>query len=233
MRTLFLILVLGNLAFYAWDRYLRVPVEVDARIRQVEITPEKIRILGASGAPATRVPSDTANTAKAAAEETAKAKPKISAACLEWGSFIGTEIQRAEAAINETGLPAAGVQRVTNELPGHWVLIPPQKTRAEANALVQALKALNIADYSLVQDPPERRNAISLGIFRTEEAAQTLLGALRKKGLDTAVIERREKFFRQAVFYLREPNADAVAKWNALRAVIPGTEVKAVQCPAT
>ena len=227
MRALFLILLLGNLAFYAWDRYLRVPVEVDARIRQVEITPEKIRILDASNAPSTRVPT------KAADEEAAKAKPKISAACLEWGSFIGTEIQRAEAAINETGLPAAGVQRVTNELPGHWVLIPPQKTRAEANALVQALKALNIADYSLVQDPPERRNAISLGIFRTEEAAQTLLGALRKKGLDTAVIERREKFFRQAVFYLREPNAGAVAKWNALRAVIPGTEVKAVQCPAT
>ena len=225
MRVLFLILVLGNLAFYAWDRYLRVPVEVDARIRQVEITPEKIRILGATNVPSTRLPT------KATDEDAVKAKPKITAACLEWGSFIGTEIQRAEAAITEAGLPAASLQRVINDLPGHWVLIPPQKTRAEANALVQELKALNIADYSLVQDPPERRNAISLGIFRTEEAAQTLLGALRKRGLDKAVVERREKFFRQAVFYLREPNADAVAKWNALRAVMPGTEVKAVQCP--
>lgn len=231
MRALFLILVLGNLAFYAWDRYLRVPVEVDARIRQVEITPEKIRILGATHVPSARVPTNTANITKAADEVAVKAKPKITAACLEWGSFIGTEIQRAEAAITEAGLPAASLQRVINELPGHWVLIPPQKTRAEANALVQELKALNIADYSLVQDPPERRNAISLGIFRTEEAAQTLLGALRKKGVDKALVERRENFFRQAVFYLREPNADAVTKWNALRAVMPGTEVKAVQCP--
>ena len=46
MRTLFLVLLLANLAFFAWDRYLRAPLDVRERIRQIEITPEKIRVLG-------------------------------------------------------------------------------------------------------------------------------------------------------------------------------------------
>ena len=46
MRILFLVLLLANLAFFAWDRYLRAPLDVRERIRQVEITPEKIRVLG-------------------------------------------------------------------------------------------------------------------------------------------------------------------------------------------
>ena len=83
----------------------------------------------------------------------------------------------------------------------------------------------------MVQEPERRRNAISLGIFRTEEAAQTLLNAVRKKGVADAVLERRENFFRQVVYYLREPDKKMVGQWNALRLANPGTEVKAVTCP--
>mgnify|MGYP000632613594 CR=1 FL=1 len=44
MRTLFLLFVLANCAFFAWDHYLRVPADVEAEVygRQVQITPEKI-----------------------------------------------------------------------------------------------------------------------------------------------------------------------------------------------
>jgi hypothetical protein len=50
IRIIFLLLVLGNLAFFAWDRYLRVPVSAEAHIEQVQITPEKIRIVESKAA---------------------------------------------------------------------------------------------------------------------------------------------------------------------------------------
>lgn len=222
MRPFFLVLVLANLAFFAWNHYLRAPLDVRERIRQVEITPEKIRVLGP---PAEAKP---APEAAAPAKEAIAAKP---AACLEWGAFIGTEIARADATIAESGLPAKSIQRIINDLTGYWVLIPPLKGRAEVTAESARLKELGITDFSVVQEPDRRRNAISLGIFRTEEAAQSLLTAVRKKGVAEATLERREGFFRQAIFYLREPDAKMVARWNALRAAHPGTEVKATACP--
>jgi hypothetical protein len=222
MRILFLILLLANLAFFAWDRYLRAPVDVRERIRQVEITPEKIRVLGPPVV--TKAESEPAKAEK----EALAAKP---AACLEWGAFIGNEAARADAAIAESALPADRIQRVVSELTGYWVLIPPLKTRADITAASAKLKEQGITDFSVVQEPERRRNAISLGIFRTEEAAQTLLNAVRKKGVADAVLERRENFFRQVVYYLREPDKKMVGQWNTLRLANPGTEVKAVTCP--
>ncbi len=217
MRLIFLLLVLAHLAFYAWVHYLRVAVDADAHIQQVQITPEKIRLLNA---PAPRVQGSAAANPR---------NGKAAAACLEWGAFIGPEAVRADAAIAELGLPAAQLKRVAADRPGYWVVIPPLKTRAEAERTAERLKGLGITD--IVLDPPQRRNAISLGIFRTEEAAQTLLSAVQKKGVDNAVLELRENFFRRVVFYVREPDAATVAKLSALRAATPGTEVKAVPCP--
>ena len=219
MRTVFLLLVLGNLAFFAWERYLRAPNDAEVRIQQVQIAPEKIRLVNP---PAQRVPPPT----KAFAVD-AKA-----AACLEWGVFIGPEAARADAAVAELGLPAAQIRRVASDLDGHWVVIPPLKSRADADKAAERLKGLGVTDYSIVLDPPQRRNAVSLGIFRSEEPAQILLAALRKKGVADAVIERREGFFRRVVYYVREPNPGTVAKLSALRAATPGTEIKAVTCPA-
>ena len=221
MRTFFLLLVLGNLAFFAWQRYLRAPVDAEAHIRQVQITPEKIRLIGP---PATASPPAVSNSKAVLAD--AKG-----AACLEWGAFIGPEAARADVAIAELKLPAAQIRRVASDLNGYWVVISPLKSRAEADKAAERLKGFGITDYSIVLDPPQRRNAISLGIFRTEEAAQTLLAGLRKRGVADAAIELREGFFRRVMYYVREPNAATVAKLSALRATLPGTEVKAVSCP--
>ncbi len=53
MRTVFLLFVLANCAFFAWDRYLRAPADVEAEAysRQVQITPEKIRLVRDAAAP--------------------------------------------------------------------------------------------------------------------------------------------------------------------------------------
>ena len=218
MRLLFLVLLLANFAFFAWDHYLRVPVSAEERIQQVQMSPEKIRIVK----PSAQQSSNTVSATDAVAM----------VPCLEWGTFIGPDATRADAAIGELGLAPARIRRVATELTGYWVLIPPLNSKAEAEKAAEALKAQGVTDYSVVGDPPQRRNAISLGIFRTEEGAQNMLTAARAKGVANAVIEQRENFFRQVIFYVREPNEATVARLAALRAAMPGTEVKAVNCPA-
>src|SRR5262245_44703812 len=156
MRTLFLLMVLANVAFFAWDRYLRVPASTEESIRQIQITPEKIRLVNP---PASR-------------ESAASGKSATAAACMEWGAFAGAAVARADAAMTELALPAAQVKRVVVEASGYWVYIPPLKSRNEAEKTGRTLKELGVTEYFVVQDQTPWRNAISLGIFRADESAQ-------------------------------------------------------------
>lgn len=215
MRTIFLLFVLANFAFFAWDRYLRAPVSVQAQVQQVQITPEKIRLVN------TPVPPGKSPAAAVTA-----------AACMEWGAFAGAAVARADAAMAELDLPASQFRRVTVDASGYWVYIPPLKSRNDAEKSAKALRELGVTDYSVVQEQTQWRNAISLGIFRTDEAAKAFLVSLEKKGVAGAVAEKRENFLRQVVFYVREPSEITVAKLAAIRATLPASEVRAVPCPA-
>ncbi len=219
MRALFLFLLLANMAFYAWVNHLRTPVSAAAHIQQVQITPEKIRLVDAP-APAASV---------ATAGQAIVSQP---ATCIEWGAFVGLEAARGDTAMAELKLPSAQWQRVASDLDGHWVMIPPLKSRAEAERMTERLKHYGVTDYSLVQEPPQRRSAISLGMFRTEAAAQNALSGLQKRGVIEASIEKRQAFFQRVVFFVREPDAALVSRLSALQTVHPGTTVKAVDCPA-
>ena len=219
MRTLFLLLVLANFAYFAWDRYLRMPVNADDYIRKVQITPEKIRL---ANPPAARGPVAPGTSASATTP---------AAACMEWGAFAGALVARADAAIADLALPASQVKRVTVDASGYWVYVPPLKSRAAAEKSAKALKDLGVTEYSVVQDQSAWRNAISLGVFRTDEAAQMHLASLQKKGVTDAVAEKRENFLKQVVFYVREPSEATVAKLAAIRTTLPASEVRAVACP--
>ena len=215
MRTLFLLFVLANFAFFAWDRYLRSPVSAEMHIQQVQMSPEKIRLVKETAA------LDKMNKALASP-----------AACMEWGAFAGATVARADAAMAELALPESQVKRVVVEASGYWVYIPPLKSRNEAERTGRALKELGVTDYSVVQEQTSWRNAISLGIFRSDEAAKALLASLEKKGVAGAVAEKRENFLRQVVFYVREPSEATVAKLASIRTTLPASEVRAVPCPA-
>jgi VCBS repeat-containing protein len=208
MRTLFLLFVLANIGFFAWDRYLRAPPYAGDYASRVQVTPEKIRLLNAPSA-----------------------QVKVAAACMEWGAFSGADVARADAAIAELDLLAAQYKRVLVDASGHWVYVPPHKSRADADTSAKLLRARGVTEFAVVQEQTQWRHAISLGIFRTDEAAQAFLKTLRAKGVTEAVAERRENFLRQVVYYVREPSETTVAKLAAMRAALPASEVRAVPCP--
>jgi hypothetical protein len=226
MRALFLLLVLANLVFFAWAHVAREEAGAASRIRQLEIAPEKIRLLRAEPVPGAgpRAPGKSIPPAPSAASG-------VPGACLEWGIFAGPAAARAEAALAELGLPPGQVGRSVTDAGGYWVYMPPLKTRADAERKVGELKALGVTEFFVVQEPAQWRYAISLGIFRSDEAAQAFLAKLREQGVRSAVAARRENFLKQVAFYVREPDGETVARVTALQLEFPGTEIKAGPCP--
>ena len=224
MRLLFLLLLLANVAFYAYTYVARQQAATQGQTAQLQINPDQVRLLksadGTRGATPQKPGPASGNAAAAPA------------ACLEWGLFAGPDVARADAAIATLGVAPDRVQRSVVGAGGHWVYVPPLKTKAEVNRKIEELKTFGVTDLFVVQDPVPLRNAISLGIFKTEEGAQKFLEDLRGKGVRSAVAARRDNFLRQVAYFVREPSEQIVASLAELRREFPGTEIKAVSCPA-
>jgi hypothetical protein len=152
-------------------------------------------------------------------------------ACVEWGNFAGPGVARAEAALAQLDLASGQVERVVIDAGGYWVHIPPLKTKGEADRKVRELIDLGVTEFFVVQDAGPWRNAISLGIFRTEEGAQTFLAGLRKRGVRSAIVARREDFLKQVAFYVREPSEATVAQLTLIQQEFPDSEIRAGACP--
>jgi hypothetical protein len=103
--------------------------------------------------------------------------------------------------------------------------------RADVERKIGELKALGVREFFVVQEPGVWQNAISLGIFRSDEAANVFLASLRQRGVRSAVVTRRERLLKQVVFYIREPDEPLVAKVAEIQRHYPGTSMTAAPCP--
>lgn len=223
MRVLFLLFVLANLAFYAWTA-LVAPGDstADSRPLRAQVEPDRIRILprdpGEAPLPATK-PSPAPAGAPAAGAPAA-------GACLEWGSFTNADLPAAERALEPLALGARLAQRRAEEAAGWWVYMPPQGNRQNAQKKTTELKGLGIDDWFIVQEEGRWRWAVSLGVFRTEEAARNRLEALRARGVRTAQLGERELLATKVWLQGRNVEPALAARWRELAQGFAGTELR-------
>ena len=212
MRTVFFILMLANVAFFAFARSgSGAEANGDAQIIGQQLNPEKIRLLMPEQVSAlTRKPEP----------------PKVATVCLEWGAFVGGDAARAGQALEPLGLGAKLTQRKQEDVAGFWVYIPPLASRQVATQKAGELKRLGVDEYFVVPDDPKWRNAISLGVFKTEEAAKARRDAVHAKGVKSATIGAREMQLSKIYFQLREADSTLAAKLNELKQGFAGTEVR-------
>jgi hypothetical protein len=150
---------------------------------------------------------------------------------VEWGVFSGPDVARADGALAALALPADVLQRRVVDIDGYWVHMPVMKTKPELDRKLGELKALGVADFYVVQDAGVWRNAVSLGLFKSEDAANAELERLRQRGVRSAQVTRREKFLKQVSYFVREPNTATIARISELQRDFPAAELKAVSCP--
>jgi hypothetical protein len=140
-------------------------------------------------------PRTATPAAAPAAEAPPPAPPPARLKCLEWGAFAQAEAARAESALAPLALGERVSQRRTEETAAWWVFIPPPSAgnaRQAAARKAGELKKLGVHDYFIVQEDGANRWAVSLGVFRSEEAAQARLAALREQGVRSARVGERE-----------------------------------------
>lgn len=223
MRTVFLVLVFANLAFFAWARYLSpADAAADAAPLGRQIEPDKLRILGA-GEP---------GVAKAAPKPAvAPAAPAVPpAACLEWGSFTLADAPRMQQTLEPLSLGPRLGQRRTEETAGWWVYLPPQGSRQAALKKAAELKSLGVDEYFVVADEGPFRWGVSLGVFRNEDAALARLATLRKLGVRTAEVGARETLVPKIWLQVQGVDAALEAQLRNIARQVDGSELR--PCPA-
>jgi hypothetical protein len=207
MRALFLLLVLANVALYGWWRYGAPTGAADPTPLARQIEPERLRVISAS--------------------ELRPALAQKAPVCHEWGGFTPADAARAEQALEPLALGSRLAQRRSDGIAAAWwVFIPPQASRPAAFKKAIELKELGVDDYFVVQDEGEHRWAVSLGIFRTEEAAQARLAALRDKGVRTAQVGQRDAVVPRVWLQVKGVDAALLGKLKAIARQFEGTEVK-------
>lgn len=212
MRTLFFALVLANVAFFAWryyvDNYASRPADPVAQ----QLQPERIKLIA---------PEELARTASS----------RRQGICLELGPVAAGDAARAEEAVN--GL-AAGLKvalRRTEESARWWVYLPPLATRQAATQRVAELRRQGIEDSSVIGDDPQLRNAISLGVFRSEDAANKRIDDLRRRGVRGTEVAQREAAPARVYVQLRDAPEPVRGRLGELKDGFPGAEVK--ECPGS
>jgi hypothetical protein len=208
MRALFYMLLLANLALLGYAWFGPPHTNPDAELLNQQINPDKVRSIS----PKPLV------------------VPTVKTACLEWGPFGTGEVKAAQVALDALQPEIVVSQREVQTAVGFWVYIPPLETRTEVDRKIAELRKLGVEEYYAVESQGAMRNAISLGIFKTEEAANAYLERLREKGVRSAHAGSREHRVTQTVLVVHEPDIALTAKLADLRVQFPGTELKALQC---
>lgn len=218
MRLFFLLLVLANVAFFAWARYLS-PADAAADpaplARQIE--PQKLRVLRA-GEPAPAVAKPVPKPVAAA---------PVATLCLEWGSFTLADAPRMQKALETLNLGPRLGQRRTEETAGWWVYIPSQGSRQGALKKAAELKSLGVEEYFVVADEGPFRWGVSLGVFRNEEAALSRLANLRRLGVRTAEVGARETIVPKVWLQVQGVDPALQAQLADIVRTVDGSELRA------
>src|SRR5262245_19360065 len=221
VRIVFFLLLLANLGFFAWAYFGGGRAADEPQLMQQQLNPQEIRLLSAD------------QIAKLAAERAKQAvdRPKAPAraavvACLEFGAFSPAEAPRVQQALEPLALGPRLSQRRVEDYASYWVFMPPMRNRQAANLKAAELKKLGVDDFFIVQEDPKLRFAISLGVFKTEEAARSRLAELRTKGVRTARVGPKETSGQRVYFAIKEVPDALVAKLNDLRQNFSGAELR-------
>jgi hypothetical protein len=210
MRVFFFLLLLANVAFAAYAYVIGPPGPRDPGAAARQITPERIRLI-------------TPEQAAAAAARAA------SRACYEWGVFAAADATRAAAALEGVVQGAKVVERRIDEPTGWWVYIPALGSRQAANQRFAELKKQGVEDVSLFPEDSKYAEAVSLGLFSSEDAAAKRLDALKKKGVRGPVMAPRETAATKVYLQVRDVPRELRPRMVELAAGFSGTDVH--ECP--
>jgi len=172
---------------------------------------------------ATDDPASTRPARSAAATEDPGA---VVVACTEIGNFNAAEARRFASQLAEVAPTINAKRRDMPEIASYMVYLPSFGSKEAVDKKAEELRGLGITDFFVIQDAPQIHRGISLGIFKTEDAANAQVAMLAKKGLDGTRIAARNAAAGKVAFQLRALNAEGKDALDKIKISFPHQEIR-------
>ena len=184
-----------------------------------QIHPESIRIIGTDrGAPA------------ALGTRTTEEVREPPLTCAAWGSFPENQVAAAETRLAPLELGARLSRSESAGASSYLVIIPPIERRVDLNLRLEELNRAGITDRFVINDG-ESRNGISLGFFKSEDAANRHLAYLKAKGVGDAIVKPKPSGNRTVTLQIRDLTVAERASLEAVASGSPSVDLKLQTCP--
>jgi hypothetical protein len=153
-------------------------------------------------------------------------KPEVSMSqnCVEIGNFDGADARRFDAQIAPLGLGSRSTKRNVPEQDRHMVYLPSLGDKESADRKAVELRQLGIEDFYVIQENSDLRWGISLGMFKTDEAARQHLATMIKQGVRNAKVAARSTTMPKIAFQLRNLDVASQSTLTKIRANFPKQE---------
>lgn len=152
-------------------------------------------------------------------------------ACTQAGAFAAGDARRFETRLARLDLGARATRTSVpfQEVTSHLVYLPPAGGKEGAERRVAELKEKGVQNYFVMQGESPLRWAVSLGVFKTESAAQTMAATLAKQGVRGVRVLPRGPQGTRAVWRLRDLSADERARVAGIADDYAGVQLRACQ----
>ena len=218
MKRVVLALLIANVIVAGGFLLTDFSTSADEDAARQQINAESIRVL-ATGSQAAAQPRT----------KSAEEGQEASLSCAAWGAFPEGQVMAAEAKLSSFEL-GARLSRGEGGASSYLVLILPIQRRADVNRRVEELNRSGVTDQFIINDG-EFRSGISLGYFKTEEAANRHLNSLKAKGVIDAVVRPRLSGSRTVTFLIRDLTNAERARLESMARDFPAVELRMQTCP--
>jgi hypothetical protein len=198
-----------------------------ARIAR-QMNTDKLQLLSAASASAVKPAAAAPALAPAEAPEAPEAAP-APLACTDIVGVAERQASRFDRLLAplELGERLTRTEVPVQEITSYMVMIPPTGSKEAADKKAAELKELGVTSYFIINDSSAAKWAISLGVFKSEAAAQTLLAALNKQGVKGAKMVGRPSTATRVSYRLRGLDAAAQTRVEAIAKQFDDVEARA------
>jgi cell division septation protein DedD len=155
-----------------------------------------------------------------------KKQSQIKSVCVDLGIFTNQEAKEFDEKIKGLSFIDRKTRREINDVANNMVYIPPLANKDLAEKKAAELRKLGITDFYIVQDQTAMRFAISLGVFKTLDAANAHLENLKKKGVRQGKIAARSVSAMKYAYQFVDITPEEKSQLEELRKLFSNVEMQ-------
>lgn len=222
LKIFFWILLAANIVLFAFQRtYFNAPSTGKHEPERLayQYQEDRIRLLSPD-----EINRDIAKS-KAAQDIT------TAGSCMDTAPFNKAETAGFERQLPSLSMNKGDIRRIpVRENQAYMVFIAPAASQKAAEEKIAELEKKGIKSYYLIRDSGELKWAVSLGVFKTREAAEKHAADMEKTGLADIHVAPRGLASEKTVYRLNNLNDEQLRALEAIIRNFPGQSIRA--CPA-